>query len=110
MFVVLKFIFFTAFNYQDIYWEFLYWAACAVIAAALVRRLGVINFLEAIFAAGFWFVGDLFLDFFIILPLSGLSIFRTPALWGGYLTMVLFVFFMHKKRHVHLRKQLHGHH
>ncbi len=104
-FSALKVVFYRSFDYTSIFWEFLYWAATVIITVVLVRRLGVINFLEAMFVAGFWLVFDFLLDFFITWPLSGTMIYATLALWAGYLFMVLFVFFLHQKRHIHIRKE-----
>jgi len=113
-FAILKLFFFTAFNFHSTIWVVVYLAATAILSVALVRRLGVITFLEAIFIAVFWFLMDLVVDSLITAPLVKEPVFSTWALWLGYLVMMIFVFLFHKKRHVHIRKEQaahhHGHH
>lgn len=83
--------------------------AIAIISIALVRRLGVLNFLEAIFVLFFWFLLDLFLDLILTNLFTGISIFFKWQLWIGYLVLMFCVFVFHKKHHIHLRKERAGH-
>ncbi len=82
----------------------------AVIAAALVRRMGVINYLEAFFLIGLWVLGDMLGDLLITGMFTGLGIFATGKFWYGQLALALSIFLFHKKRHIHVRKELHAHH
>lgn len=90
--------------------EYAYWFFIAIFSIALSRRLGHINFLEAMLVAGFWFLISLVLDFLVTSPLAGSLILSRWQVWVGYLVMALSIFFFHKKRHVHVREQQAAHH
>ena len=110
VFGVLKAGFYNYFDYQDIYWIFLYWAAVSIVTVYLVRRLGIINFFEAFLVIGLWVAGDVLLDAMLTASFSSTRIFSQLYFWGGYGFMAVFIFFMHKKRHIHIRKEQRAHH
>jgi hypothetical protein len=95
----------NGFNF-NVYAQFLYWVVTAVLTTAFVRTVGVMNYLEAIFTAFVWVVFGLLADLIITSAWAGLAIFSSMSLWVGYGIMALFVFMMHKKRHVYIRKGL----
>ena len=99
----LKFVYFSSVNYGGLGWEFLYCAIVAVATTFLVRGIGVMNYLEAIFAAILWLILDLLVDALVTGPLVGYAMFATVGLWAGYGTMMVFVFIMNKKRHIAVR-------
>jgi len=105
---IIKIAYFKDFLFTGGIANVLYWLFTAIVAIAIVRRLGVMNFLEAIFVLIFWFLMDLFLDLVITAIFTGISIFREWQLWFGYLILVLVVFAFHKKRHIQIRKE-HAH-
>ncbi len=89
-----------------------YYIELALIAAAsiaAVRRLGIINYLESVFAAICWWLFALIFDFLITSAFAGLGMFRDIHLWVGYLVMMLAIFLFHKKRHVQLRHEMNYH-
>ena len=92
--------------------DYIFFFLVIVIAAALVRRLGVLNFLEAIMILVLWFVLDALLDLLITAFVLGIVMFSWWQLWVGYALMMATIFFFHKKRHVHIRREQahHGHH
>lgn len=100
----LRFLFYGRMDYHDVILRFVYWIAIAVMVTALVRRLGVINYLEAIFIAFIWLAVNLLLDLFVMVSLVGTGIFNASSLWIGYVVMAIFVFAMHRKRHVAIRR------
>jgi hypothetical protein len=107
---VLKVIFFRAdlignMGLQHI----LYWVLVGVITAAMVRRLGIMNFLESVFIIFVWVLGDLFSDLVITSAYTGVGIFTGWTLWTGCIVQVVTIFFFHKKRHIVIRQQQHGH-
>lgn len=65
--------------------EVVYCAAACVFGAALIRRFGVINFFEAIFAASVWTVWNLILDFLLLAIYTTTAMFHEPAYWFGCL-------------------------
>lgn len=89
---------------------FVYLLLVAVLTAAVVRRLGVINFLEAVFVAFFWLVGAILLDLLIIIHIAGTNMLSERYFWFGYVVMVIFVLASHKKRHIHIRQEQHAAH
>lgn len=100
-----KVIFFKAFNFQSSLDFYVYWAVTAAIAAALARRFGVINYLEALLICALWVIVDGFADLIFTSNLAGLQIFSHWPLWTGYIVTFLSVFLGHKKRHMHIRKE-----
>ncbi len=115
--VLLKLVFFKLVGETEFFSEALYVLLTLVVVIACARRLGVINFLEAMFVAGLWFFLDIIFDLLITSNLASVSIFKSWHFWTGYLALLLGVFFFHKKRHVEIRKEHaahkshhHGHH
>lgn len=86
--------------------EIVYWLLTAVVVSALVRRLGILNFLEAFFITFVWSILDLLLDLAITASFTGLDIFRQWQYWVGCGILILSVILFHKKRHVKLRQQM----
>ena len=86
--------------------KILFWVITMVLAAAFVRRMGVINYLEAIFIAITWTLLDMFFDLIItsLYVKGGVGIFAQTSLWIGYFILALTVFLVHKKRHIAIRK------
>jgi len=93
--------------------EIVFWVLVAILAAAMSRRFGIIHFVEAGVIIGVWCVTTVLVDLIITRAFTGTHIFSTAAYWYSYLMIGLSVLFFHKKRHIHLRKELakhHGHH
>lgn len=86
--------------------DVVYWLLTAVVVSALVRRLGVLNFLEAFFVAVVWSVLDLLSDLVVTSGFTGLEIFRQWQYWVGCGILALSVIFFHKKRHIKIREQM----
>lgn len=93
--------------------QIIFWILTCVIIAAIVRRFGLISFLEAFFLIIVWTLGNLLLDLLLVSNYTGLSIFHTQGYWVSFLVMDASIFILHKKRHIHIRKELraqaHGH-
>lgn len=112
---LLKVLFFKYLNFSSANLQYsLYWLLTAVVAVALARRLGVINYLEAFFAVIVSFVVDIFTDLILTTLFTGFAIFAQWQFWVGYLAMALAVVIFHKKRHIAIRKGIYteraGHH
>lgn len=108
--MAVKIFFYSTLNFNDTFWQVAFLLITVVLATALIRRLGVISFLEAIFTLVFWFLFDLLMDLLVTSQIVDAPIFKTGSLWMGYLAMMLAVFLLHKKRHIHIRKELAAHH
>ncbi len=107
---VLKYGVFRLFDLSSMFNLIVYGFLTFVITLACVRRLGVINILEAAMVAGLWFVGILFADFVVFIQVAGVSMFKSWHLWGGYGVVIIAILFFHKKRHVQIRRELAAHH
>lgn len=87
-----------------------FWAVLVVISAALIRRMGIMNYLESFFTIIVWFLAGMLLDLIITSAYTGLGIFYRKDYWAGFLVMAIAVFLFHKKRHVYLRHDIHAGH
>jgi hypothetical protein len=109
--VLLKVLFFHWLDLGNLQVQvFIFWIAVIVVSTALVRRLGILNYLEAGFISFCWTFGNILVDFLITKPFVPEKMFSTWQYWIGALLLIMSVFFFHKKRHVELRKAQHGHH
>lgn len=108
----LKIFYVQIFNDQSQAVQYAFWLVVILVTIACVRRLGVINYLEAFLVCGFWFIGVLFFDFLITSQILDFSIFARLDIWIGHAIMLLSIFLFHKKRHVKIRKEhaAHGAH
>jgi hypothetical protein len=84
-----------------------FWVLSAIIAIALVRRLGIISYLEAMFVMAVWSLSGMLIDLLITSAAAGLGIFYQTAYWFGFVAMDAAIFVFHKKRHLHVRHLLH---
>ncbi len=98
-----KVYFFKNYDFSNALNVYLYWGAIVVITAAFVRRLGIINFLEAFIVCILWFVADSFVDLIFTSGMAGLSIFATRGYWSGHVMMLATILLAHKKKHLYAR-------
>ena len=90
----------------DSTWEiWVYYILIIIFARVISRRVGVINFLEAIFVSLVWMLIILLLDTFIAKKLLDPQIFTLKHYWFSFLALFVGVFFLHKKRHIQIRKE-----
>jgi membrane-bound ClpP family serine protease len=104
--VVLKLIAFQFFDLKLLVVSMLFGLVVLVLTVACTRRLGVINYLEAMLAAGLWFIMILLMDLIVTGPIVGYSIFKTLLLWLSYLLVIITVLLFHKKRHIAIRRKM----
>lgn len=71
---------------------------------AMVRRIGIINYLESIIIIIVWLIFSLILDVFTFGFSYNLDVYTKPSFYGTYLIIITAVFFFHKKRHIDIRK------
>jgi hypothetical protein len=62
--------------------------------------------LEAIVVSALWLLLQLIVDVIVTGPIVGYGIFIKPSFLMGYFIIVVAMFLFHKKRHIHIRKQL----
>jgi len=101
---LVKVVFITAFNIDSLYIVYFMWLVIAAISIGCSRRLGVLNYLEAILACGVWVVLGLVADLLIVSSIAGTDIYKHAYLWISYAVVALSVFLFHKKRHVEIRR------
>ncbi len=85
--------------------EIFFFLLTGATTAALVRRLGVLNYLESFFIIITWTLTGVLVDLVFTSAYTGLSIFGSSQYWWGLFCMDLSVFLFHKKRHVHIRME-----
>lgn len=104
---LVKIYFFQVLRLQNINLQYIYyWIVTFGLGALLVRRLGIMNYLEGIFVASFWMLEGMLADLLITSLYTGLRIFGLWQFWVGYLFLGLSVFLFHKKRHIAVRHGL----
>jgi len=101
---LVKVFFITTLNMGNAYVVYFMWFLIAAITVGCCRRLGVINYLEAILTLIVWLAVALVVDLVVTATIAGIGIYQHVYLWIGYAVMVLCVFLFHKKRHVEVRR------
>ena len=102
--IVAKFLLFGLFNSSLLPIQLIYLLFVFVISIAAARRLGILNYFEGIFGGLLWLVFQLILDYIFIVPFFGFQVFKYWYVWLGHGLMVFAVIFIHKKRHVLIRR------
>lgn len=103
----LKFVFLKNLDLVSPQHYLTYYILIFIFSIAFARRVGVINYLEAIFIAITWFIGITVLDYFVLYNVLGITWFDIWQVWLGGGVMGAAIFFFHRKRHVEIRRQ-HG--
>jgi hypothetical protein len=101
---LVKLVFITSLNIDSLYIVYLMWLLIAAISIGCCRRLGVLNYLEAIFTLGVWLVLGLIVDLIVVSSIASDDIYKHAYLWISYAVMAVSVFLFHKKRHVEIRR------
>ncbi len=105
-----KYVFFELLGFTAAWQSWIYYILLIIFARIISRRLGVINFLEAIFSALVWLLTILVLDSLLAKAVLSAAAFSSPHYWWSYAAILIAVFFLHKKRHIQVRKLLHEKH
>ena len=100
-----KFLFFGAIATAGVWKLWAYYLIIIIICRVLARRLGILNFLEAFFVATIWLLIVLLFDYWVGKRLLGNFVFQDKHYWYGYIAAFVSVFFLHKKRHIQIRKE-----
>lgn len=98
-----KYLFFEILAFSAVWQAWVYYILIFIFVRIISRRLGVINFLEAIFVSLVWLLIVLILDSFIAKQFLSEEIFQSSNYWWTYLSIFIAVFFLHKKRHIYIR-------
>ena len=101
---LLKFVFVTLFDIGNLYITYFLWFLIAAITVACCRRLGVLNYLEALTVLIIWIFLAMFIDAMFLTSVTGFDAYRHLYLWVSYIVIGVTVFAAHKKRHVEIRR------
>ena len=100
-----KYLFFQVLGFTAAWSLWVYYILIIIFARVISRRLGVVNFLEAVFVSLIWLLMVLLLDSFVAKRFFSGEIFRSGNYWWAYFAVFWSVFFLHKKRHIQVRKE-----
>lgn len=83
-----------------------------LMSAAVVRRVGVMNFFESFLLIAVWTFFGIVGDIFITATIAGLVVYTTFIFWAGYIVAAVSMLLFHKKLHIHTRHEAakHGGH
>ena len=104
LFVITKVVFFEYLNIDNWAVYVAFFVLLAVEAIAVVRRMGTINYIEAFFLTGVWFISLLIIDYIITSRLIDEDVYTSLAYWISYLVILLSLIIFHKKLHVQVRR------
>lgn len=104
LFVLTKVIFINYLDIDNFIVKVSYFVVLIIITTAVIRRMGVINYLECFFTAILWFIVMILVDMSITSYLIGKDMFSHIYFWLSYLAVVLAVILFHKALHVEVRR------
>jgi hypothetical protein len=87
--------------------EIAFWIITPIISIALVRRFGLLSFLEALFIMFTWSVFIVVFDLLFTSNYIGVSSLYGRDYIFGLVIMNAGIFIFHKKRHLAVRQELH---
>lgn len=104
IFVLLKVFFFKSLDLSNSLVIALFYIVFVIAIIAIVRRLGILNYLESIFLSAVWLITSLIVDAVITGTVVGYDMYKTWTYWLSLLVMIVVVMSFHKKQHVEVRK------
>lgn len=104
LFVLTKVIFIHYLNIDILGVKIAYFLFLIVFTIAIVRRMGVINYIECFFLMIVWIVVMTLVDMAVTTPLIGREMYHHAYFYWSYLAVFLSILFFHKALHVQVRK------
>ncbi len=104
IFVATKVLFFHYLNPDNFFVRIVFILLLVVETIAIVRRMGIINYMESFFIIILWLITMMIVDIGITSFLIGRSFYGDIYYWIGNLAILLSVLFFHKAVHVEVRK------
>lgn len=99
IFGLFKFVFFAFFDNPTWAVTAGFWLGLVIVATAIVRRLGIINYAEAILLTVVWLLFGLLLDGLLVSRALGGGLLKSWLYWLSHLVIMLSVLLFHKKVH-----------
>ncbi len=103
LFVLTKVIFIHYLNIDNFFIQLMFFLVLIILTTAVVRRMGILNYLECFFLSTVWVVVMLLVDMAVTSTLIGREMYHHIYYWLSYLMIVLSVIFFHKALHVQVR-------
>ena len=104
LFVATKVLFIGYLNMDNFIIKVVYFVVLTLITIAIVRRMGVIQYLECFFLAIVWLIVMVIVDLLITSSFIGWDMYKHIYFYFSYLVVVLAIIFFHKALHVEVRK------
>ena len=104
LFVLIKIFFIGSLDMDNGLIMAAYYAALVLVTIAVVRRMGILNYVESIFLVGVWFFTILIVDYVITASFIGWDIYKIWTYWLSLLVILLSVMIFHKALHVQVRR------
>lgn len=106
LFVISKVLFINVLNIDATLIRLALLLVTVLITTAVVRRLGILNYLESFFLIILWLIITLIVDLIITTAITGREVYTTWYFWANYFVMLLSLFLFHKKAHIQMRKTM----
>lgn len=104
LFVATKVLFINYLNMDNLIIKVVYFLVLVIITTAVVRRMGVLNYIECFFLAIVWLVVMILVDMLITSFLIGREMYHHIYFYFSYLVVPLAIILFHKALHVQARK------
>lgn len=104
LFVLIKIFFIGSLDMDNGLIMAAYYTALVLVTIAVVRRMGILNYVESIFLVGVWFFTILIVDYVITASFIGWDIYKIWTYWLSILVILLSVMIFHKALHVQVRR------
>ncbi len=104
LFAVLKIFFIGSLNIDNnLIWA-AFFMALMIVTIAIVRRLGILNYVESFFLAAVWTIAALIVDYVVTVNFLTLDMYQTWTYWLTHIIIILTIIIFHKSIHVEVRK------
>ena len=104
LFIATKVLFFHYLNIDNEFVKITFFVIIIIETIVVVRRLGIINYLESFLLMIVWFIAMMIADIAITATLIGRDFYGHLYYWLGNLFVLLAILFFHKALHVEVRR------
>ncbi len=104
IFVLLKVFFINSLDLDNWVVMTAFFIALIITTIAVIRRMGILNYIESIFLVVVWLITTLIVDVAITVQVVGYDIYKTWYYWLTFVAIILAMMIFHKKLHVQVRQ------